>query len=780
MNGISYTTLGRCIYLFLASTVYSQLSTGNELVLPEKVQTGYEIDIPNLSGVFPENAKPVILNSDDPGVASLRIERQSASSGGQVRLRVTDEIDREKICPKTTQTNQAFDVGTGVYYSGLYSPQSSMLPQEEECRISLRIIAEGVESVHSVVVTIQDINDNNPKWPNYQDNDIIEIEFKDGDPKGTLKILPLAQDADSGLNAFITYRLMPLRDDMLGYVNNEARISDYFELVKINDESRSSHDILSSSSAGQLALKAKTALDREENPDGWKVSLVATDSGLNHPLSGSLILKIKLIDINDVAPKFSRPSYEADRPVREDTPVDTTVIQVHARDEDSGEYGRIRYELIGNEIALRYFEITKKGEIRIRQKLQVDKDSKNTPVLPTGNLVFKVKAIDGGPGSYALSGEAVVTLRIEDVNDEFPAMSIHAVKKPSENMSSGAFVRGAVQLGMEEEKPEQLIALLDVTDADQGGKDPVDCKLEGPNASKFRLQRRHNSAALSQSNEYELRSATKWDREETSRVELFIECKDSSDHLTKQVVDVLILDVNDNDPRCTNESGFLFKIQEEDGENVATRPYYGAGYSPLRPREWSTHNRKAVVVAKDLDDIRTNNAKLEYRLESSSQNPYNSEEQVFEINKETGELNPVGRLDREVQADYVFNVVVSDLGEPPRSTICKVEIEVIDLNDNAPEFLPLSINELGYNFEIEETNSIGTVIGRVSAIDKDLMDHSEYSALAYSFQDQSATTLTKDANTHVGRHKGLYFALDHSDDASFFRIDPHTGVIRTQ
>ena len=61
---------------------------------------------------------------------------------------------------------------------------------------------------------------------------------------------------------------------------------------------------------------------------------------------------------------------------------------------------------------------------------------------------------------------------------------------------------------------------------------------------------------------------------------------------------------------------------------------------------------------------------------------------LFTLNSLTGEIMTTNRkLDREVQAEHVLEVRVSDMGKPPLNSTTKVIITVEDVNDNAPSFL---------------------------------------------------------------------------------------------
>ncbi|XP_032192339.1 protocadherin beta-8 [Mustela erminea] len=71
-------------------------------------------------------------------------------------------------------------------------------------------------------------------------------------------------------------------------------------------------------------------------------------------------------------------------------------------------------------------------------------------------------------------------------------------------------------------------------------------------------------------------------------------------------------------------------------------------------------------------------------------------------------------LDREQESELRLTLTAQDGGSPPRSGIAQIYIEVVDINDNAPEFeQPL------YRVQIPEDSPIGFLIVTVSATDVD-------------------------------------------------------------
>lgn len=77
--------------------------------------------------------------------------------------------------------------------------------------------------------------------------------------------------------------------------------------------------------------------------DEYNLTLVAYDAG--HPqLSGTLYIRVSVIDANDNSPRFDKSSpggYDVTLAV--DAPVGTPVVSVTASDPDLGDNGLVRY-----------------------------------------------------------------------------------------------------------------------------------------------------------------------------------------------------------------------------------------------------------------------------------------------------------------------------------------------------------------------------------------------------------------------------------------------------
>ncbi|XP_073424162.1 protocadherin alpha-C2-like isoform X1 [Dendrobates tinctorius] len=88
--------------------------------------------------------------------------------------------------------------------------------------------------------------------------------------------------------------------------------------------------------------------------------------------------------------------------------------------------------------------------------------------------------------------------------------------------------------------------------------------------------------------------------------------------------------------------------------------------------------------------------------------------QLFNIEPSTGEVRVNGVLDYEKSSSYEIYVQAIDKGPVPMTGHCKVLVEVIDANDNAPEIVVTS------NYSpIAENSQVDTVVALMSVTDKD-------------------------------------------------------------
>ncbi|NXH64869.1 PCDA2 protein, partial [Rhabdornis inornatus] len=87
---------------------------------------------------------------------------------------------------------------------------------------------------------------------------------------------------------------------------------------------------------------------------------------------------------------------------------------------------------------------------------------------------------------------------------------------------------------------------------------------------------------------------------------------------------------------------------------------------------------------------------------------------LFKIDEKSGEIRTAGELDFEDIQSYDLEIEARDQGTPPLSGHCSVVLEVLDMNDNAPEVWVTSLS-----VPVSEDASVGTVVAVLSVSDRD-------------------------------------------------------------
>ncbi|XP_051275292.1 protocadherin gamma-C5 isoform X8 [Dicentrarchus labrax] len=182
------------------------------------------------------------------------------------------------------------------------------------------------------------------------------------------------------------------------------------------------------------------------------------------------------------------------------------------------------------------------------------------------------------------------------------------------------------------------------------------------------------------------------DREKRARHQLHLTALDGGNPVksgTSQIT-IHVLDINDN-----------FPVFEKNVYKVSISENSVQGASILK------------LTAKDTDD--GPNGEVEYSFGTHTPDIVLS---VFDIDSLTGEISLIGKLDFETNANYEIDICARDKGTPRMEGHCTVHIEVLDVNDNAPNiFLTSQPNS------VPEDAPSGTVVALISARDLDSGDN---------------------------------------------------------
>ncbi|XP_037884780.1 cadherin-89D [Glossina fuscipes] len=166
------------------------------------------------------------------------------------------------------------------------------------------------------------------------------------------------------------------------------------------------------------------------------------------------------------------------------------------------------------------------------------------------------------------------------------------------------------------------------------------------------------------------------------------------------------------------------------------------------------------VLAVDLDY--GENANVSYSLVE--------DELPFKIKTLSGVIKIVGNLDREIKDKYNFQIRAIDNAEPfyQMSASVDVEVNVLDINDNKPEFI-------GYDDLVKADVYLNEVTDRTRRIPlfKAFLDRSAKPGMFV----KQLIAIDKD---YVGNGNGLVlYSILHNNPSPVFTIDSREGVITT-
>ncbi|XP_058918449.1 protocadherin Fat 2 [Kogia breviceps] len=368
-------------------------------------------------------------------------------------------------------------------------------------------------------------------------------------------------------------------------------------------------------------LKVRKAMDYESTK-WYQIDLMA-HCPHNDTYLGSLVsVNIQVKDVNDNRPVFEADPYKA--VLTENMPVGTSVIQVTANDQDTGNDGQVSYRLPvdpGSNIHELFAIDSETGWITTLQEL----DCETSQIYH-----FYVVAYDHGQ-TIQLSSQVLVEVSITDENDNAPRFA-------SEDY------RGSV---VENSEPGEPVATLKTLDADISEQNrQVTCYItEGDPLGQF---------GISQvGDEWRIFSRKTLDREHMAKYLLRITASDGK-FQASVLVEIFVLDINDNSPQCS-ELLYTGKVSED----------VPLGHFILK------------VSATDLDS--DTNAQITYSLHGPGADE-------FKLDPHTGELTTLTALDREKKDAYSLVAKATDGGG--QSCQADVILHVEDVNDNAPRFFP--------------------------------------------------------------------------------------------
>ncbi|KAL3880294.1 hypothetical protein ACJMK2_032542 [Sinanodonta woodiana] len=634
---------------------------------------------------------------------------------------------------------------TGVLTTALVIDRETVCEFSADCVKELDIAVTADRpffTIISVNVTIEDINDNAPVFP----ENSTKFEISEGVNIGYEFRIKSATDKDTGGNNSIqSYSLM--------------QVDSTFKL--------DSTKTLDGNSVLKLILVEK--LDRETK-DRYYLVVVARDGGVP-PKTGTLNITIIVTDVNDNPPKFLSDSYDVT--IEKNLTPSAVILKLEAVDPDQGENGRVSYRIAElqkdvSKIKEMFYVNEMTGEVNVIKDLRYEGQEQ---------FKFIVEAYDHGLQYQFTQKEINVFLK--DAGNNPPIVHVNLLSP-----GNIGFVN------VTEEKEQAFVAYVNVEDSDKGSNGDVYCNV---------------SINLFDAKEYTRKGFMiivrgVLDREALDLHNVTVTCHDMGVPSLSASVNFLVrvMDINDNAPVFINaryvanvkenvsigtkllqvsatdkdiglNSIIEYYVHPDDTGMVAIEANTGIITSALKFDRESVPEFKfrtlaidkgeppltgTAVVTITVDDVNDNAPDIittSARKSVPENLPAGTDLGFIEvidmdagINSEytilmldvggtspfiiisNGSLRTKERLDREKQSRYDITVVVTDKGTPPLSSTAVVIVHVEDVNDNAP--IIQNINNTNNTITIIYPTELLQSVANISAHD---IDEGENGSLVY-------------------------------------------------
>ncbi|XP_078659231.1 protocadherin-15-like isoform X4 [Branchiostoma floridae x Branchiostoma belcheri] len=420
------------------------------------------------------------------------------------------------------------------------------------------------------------------------------------------------------------------------------------------------------------------SLDWEEE-DTYELSVMASDGELTNMTT----VVVTVVDRNDFTPQFHPPGPYITR-LKDDALTGHVVFELNVTDSDGGAYGDVTFSIL---------HVTNNGQ----NKFAVDGRNGTVTLeeesLLTGEVyTLTVMAADGAPQDERKS--SVTTLEVRVI--------------PANNQSRPTFDPARYYVSISE--GAQIGTSLTTVHAFDAEGEPLHFVMADGNPNNtFNISSKVGQIILNR----------ELDREDIPEYTLIVLVDDGNENGTATAtVEVVVTDINDNNPIFNSSFPTEFTIQEEQDPNPTV--YIG------------------MVEATDADIGAK--GEVEYHLVSSS----------FEITPE-GAIYATQKLDREEQDQYVLVVTANDKAPDGRSSSITLTVNVTDINDNSPQF-PQDLYEV-----VVDENANATILLTLQATDADLDP-----SLTYSIADGDTSLFTVDSTTgQLSNLQPLDYELGH-------------------
>ncbi|XP_030223918.1 protocadherin beta-15-like [Gadus morhua] len=548
--------------------------------------------------------------------------------------------------------------------------------------------------------------------------------------------------------------------------------------------------------SGELIVSER--IDREEQCGERPSCVLKFELLLESPLELHRV-SLQIQDINDNAPSF--PTDRIKLEIRESAVKGARYRVDAAHDEDTGQNGVQTYTLKRNDHFLFNIQTssdgTKFGELLLEKELDREEQKE---------IKLLLSALDGG--SPQRSGTVAIDVTVLDANDNAPVFS---------------------QVAYEASLPENTairtpVITVSASDADEGVNGEVTYglgRVSEKSRKLFSLDRQTG----------EIFVAGDIDFEEGSKYEIIVQAKDGFGISSDAKVIVRITDVNDNSPVIAlkslsnpvpenaspgTEVGII-NVQDRDSEKnrkvrcslqqdvpykliPSIKNYYSLVTTEKLDRELVSEYNITISATDEGSPPLSSVKVVHISIADVNDNPPVFEEQSYSsyvpennkpghslcsvkandpdwrqngtviysllpgevngapvssylsVNGDTGVIQSVRSFDYEQFRSFKVYVMARDNGSPPLSSNVTVSVFITDVNDNTPQILYPAPEGNSFMTElVPKAAQGGSLVSKVIAVDGD-----------------------------SGQNAWLTYQIIKSTDLGLFKIDMHSGEIRTQ
>uniref|UniRef100_T1J0L7 Neural-cadherin n=1 Tax=Strigamia maritima TaxID=126957 RepID=T1J0L7_STRMM len=551
---------------------------------------------------------------------------------------------------------------------------------------------EGLVGYADVVVNLKDVNDNAPFFP----QGVYIGNVTENGTAGMVVMTMTATDYDDpneGTNAKLKYSIEK------NVVNESGK-----PIFEIDEDTG-------------VIKTAVCCLDREKTPE-YSIQVVATDGG---GLKGTGTATIKVKDINDMPPSFTKDEWYAEVPETEgDNIPEQPILVVSVKDDDLPETNNFHYKVIESSgFGADKFTMVRNADGTGSLKVAKPLDYEDFRQRYGFNFTIQVNDKGGDSDDKYHIAYAKVRIKLLDINDNKPE-----------------FERANIEVSVfENAEVGRSLAKFSATDADQGGKSQVSYAID-------RSSDKRRQFSITQDGTVKIQRML--DREDTPRHQVKILAIDDGvpSKTSTATLTVIVMDINDNAPR------FLMD------------------YRPVIPE--NTPARKVIEILATDDDDRSkgNGPPFTFRMDPNAPEYIR---QFFRVDHDSKGANGDGMaivyslvtFDREVQKEYMVPIVIKDNGNPSMTGTSTLVVIIGDENDN--RMLPGSMDIFVYNFKGDVVQA--TDVGRVFVQDLDDWDLPDKTFFWDDNKEHPNFRLNRDTGmitmlpgTRTGRYQ-LYFVV---------------------